>query len=118
MSNKSDPLLGKKTTLNRLAVKLEFSWQLLRDLVSSKRKANVPGRNDRKVVSKTNDEGIEALMMEGVVVCVLTKRYDVMVCFCCCPLLRIRLRRLCFVVRDCHPFSSAILCCTVIFVGG
>ena len=54
---------GKKTTLNKLAVKLELSWQVLRDFDSINRVADVLESSDKKVVNKTNGVDIEVLMM-------------------------------------------------------
>jgi len=56
-------LSGKKTTLNKLAVKLELSWQVLRDFDSINRVADVLESSDKKVVNKTNGVDIEVLMM-------------------------------------------------------
>jgi hypothetical protein len=57
-------LLGVKTTLNKLAVKLEFCWHALRDCDSINRTAEAPERRERSVVKKTNGESnIEDRMM-------------------------------------------------------
>jgi len=49
-------LSGVKTTLNKLAVKLELSWQVLRDLDSINRMAEAPESRERKDVTKTKGE--------------------------------------------------------------
>ena len=57
-------LLGVKTTLNKLAVKLEFCWHALREFDSINRTAEAPERRERSVVKKTNGESnIEDRMM-------------------------------------------------------
>ena len=58
-------LLCVKTTLNKLAVKLEFCWQALREFDSINRTAaEAPERRERSVVKKTNGESnIEDRMM-------------------------------------------------------
>ena len=56
-------MLGVKTTLNKLAVKLELSWHALRDFDSINRMAEAPERKDRRDVKKTKDENNEDLMM-------------------------------------------------------
>jgi hypothetical protein len=63
-SKVSVKLSGVKTTLKRLAVKLELSWHALRDFDSINRTAEVPERRERKDVSKTKGENnIEGRMM-------------------------------------------------------
>jgi hypothetical protein len=57
-SKVSVKLSGVKTTLKRLAVKLELSWHALRDFDSINRVAEVPERRERKGVSKTKGESI------------------------------------------------------------
>ena len=62
-------LLGVKTTLNKLAVKLELAWQALRDCDSINRTAEAPERRERRVVRKTKGESnIEDRMMAVCVV--------------------------------------------------
>jgi hypothetical protein len=55
-SKVSVKLSGVKTTLKRLAVKLELSWHALRDFDSINRMAEVPERRERKDVSRTKGE--------------------------------------------------------------
>ncbi len=63
-SKVSVKLLGVKTTLKRLAVKLELSWHVLRDFDSINRVAEAPERMERRDVSKTRGESnIENCMM-------------------------------------------------------
>ena len=69
MSNVRVLLLGVKTTLNRLAVKEELSWQVLRDLDSINRVAETLERRERSVVRMTNGEdNIEDLIVRVCVV--------------------------------------------------
>lgn len=49
-------LLGVKTTLNRLAVKEELSWQVFRDLDSINRVAETLEKRERSVVRMTKGE--------------------------------------------------------------
>jgi hypothetical protein len=64
ISNVSVKLFGVKTTLNRLAVKLELSWQVLRDFDSINRIAEAPENSERRDVRNTKGESInEDLMM-------------------------------------------------------
>ena len=60
-------LSGVKTTSNKLAVKLELSWQELRDLDSINRMAEAPERRVRSVVTKTNGDNIDGRMAGGYV---------------------------------------------------
>ena len=63
-SKVSVKLSGVKTTLKRLAVKLELSWHVLRDFDSINRMADAPERRERKDASKTKGESnIEDRMM-------------------------------------------------------
>jgi hypothetical protein len=56
-------LLGVKTTLNKLAVKLELSWQVLRDFDSINLMAETPDRREEKESKVTTGDNIESLMM-------------------------------------------------------
>jgi len=56
-------LFGVKTTLNRLAVKLELAWQALSDFDSINLVAEALERRDRRDVKKTKGESIEYLMI-------------------------------------------------------
>jgi len=50
-------------TSNKLAVKLELSWQELSDLDSIKRIAEAPDRKVRRVVTRTKGDNVEDRMM-------------------------------------------------------
>lgn len=56
-------LFGVKTTLNRLAVKLELSWQVLRDFDSISRMADALENKESIVVNKTKGVSIVDLMV-------------------------------------------------------
>lgn len=57
-------LLGVKTTLNKLAVKLELSWQVFRDFDSINLMAETPERREDKERRVKMGDNIENLMME------------------------------------------------------
>lgn len=56
-------LLGVKTTLNKLAVKLELSWQVLRDFDSINLMAETPESKEDKERRVVTGDNIENLMM-------------------------------------------------------
>lgn len=59
-------LLGVKTTLNKLAVKLELSWQVLRDFDSINLMAETPDRREEKESKVTTGDNVENLMIVNV----------------------------------------------------
>ncbi len=56
-------LFGVKTTLNKLAVKLELSWQAFREFDSINLMACVPERRERRDKKKTKGDTVEDLMI-------------------------------------------------------
>jgi len=59
-------LFGVKTTLKRLAVKLELSWQVFRDLDSINLTAEAPERRERRErVKMKGESNIEDRMLAG-----------------------------------------------------
>jgi hypothetical protein len=59
-------LFGVKTTLNKLAVKLELSWQALREFDSINLMADTLEKKDRRAVKMTRGEDNEDLIMADV----------------------------------------------------
>jgi hypothetical protein len=78
-------LFGVKTTLNKLAVKLELSWQAFRELDSISLMACVPERRERSEKKKMRGENVEDLMVAVYVVTdAVAGRGGKRSC-CCCP---------------------------------
>jgi hypothetical protein len=76
-------LFGVKTTLNKLAVKLELSWQAFREFDSINLTACVPERRERREKKKTRGESVEDLMVAA---CVVTEAVAGRGGrSCCCP---------------------------------
>lgn len=63
MSKVSVLLFGVKTTLNKLAVKLELAWQELREFDSINLMADALEKRERRDVKKTNGDSIECFMV-------------------------------------------------------
>jgi hypothetical protein len=74
ISKVSVKLSGVKTTLNKLAVKLELAWQVFRDLVSINRMAEALERKERRDVRKTKGERNIEFLMAAVVLLMVAAR--------------------------------------------
>jgi hypothetical protein len=67
---------GVKTTLNKLAVKLELSWHVLRDEVSISCSAETPEKRARTAVKTIHGESIKKCMIEDSGCLFLSKGID------------------------------------------
>jgi len=72
ISKVSVKLSGVKTTLNKLAVRPEFSWHVLRDFDSINRTAEALERRERREVRKTKGERSIGDLMLPPVYCIVS----------------------------------------------